>query len=108
MRTAGPSRIVVCVLGALLAMAGLSPSPAQGAKKTTKKSAAKATSSKDGSSKAAAARKKSNKKAVVTLGSLRRSKLERERIRAKKSKALKNVSRAGPWLICRPCASIRS
>ncbi len=94
MRTAGPSRIVVCVLGALLAIAGLSPSPAQGAKKTTKKSVVKVTSSKGASSKAAAARKKSNKKAVVTLGSLRRSKLERERIRAKKSKALKNVSRA--------------
>jgi LAS superfamily LD-carboxypeptidase LdcB len=89
-RRLGPM-VGVFVLVFSLSVSGTCPVDA--ATKTTKKSAAVKPSAKPGS-KAAVARAKSAKKAAVTLGSLRRSKLERERVRAKRSRAVKGVRRA--------------
>ena len=83
-------RVVGLVVAALLVATTFSPS-ATAAKKTTK--AAKATAAKS-SSKGAAARKKSAKKAQVSLGSLRRSKIARDRARANRAAAIKKVSGA--------------
>jgi hypothetical protein len=89
---------LLAVLLLVAALVSTSVHGAEAASKTTKKSAAAKrvasnAASKSGS-KAAAARAKSAKKAAVTLGSLRRSKLERERVRAKRNQAVKSVKRA--------------
>jgi D-alanyl-D-alanine carboxypeptidase len=95
-RRSGP---VAWVLILAVSLFGLAIRPVDAATKTTKatkpgKSGKPASSAKTGKSKAAKARAKSAKRAAVTLGSLRRSKLERERIRAKRSQAAKSVKRA--------------
>jgi LAS superfamily LD-carboxypeptidase LdcB len=94
-RRLGPFAVVLAVIAALL---GLVVGPVDAASKTTKITSKAGTgASKSGGksgSKAAAARAKSAKKAAITLGSLRRSKLERERVRAKRSQAAKSVKRA--------------
>ena len=88
-RRLGP---LVGVLALVTFLFLLGTSPVDAAKKTTK--ATKKSSLTKSGSKAAAARAKSAKKAAVTLGSLRRSKLERERVRLNRNRAAKSVKRA--------------